>query len=147
MCILVCACVFVCMCVCVGACRLRVYARVSPCLSACLSVCACVWTRGCPSIPIERRVVPVLPPSLFCQVYWFTVEFGLCKQDGELRAYGAGTLSAYGELKHALSDKPKRLPFDPDVAAVQEFNDEDFQPVMFVVESFEEMMDKVRYDR
>ncbi|XP_070191313.1 tryptophan 5-hydroxylase 1-like [Littorina saxatilis] len=77
-------------------------------------------------------------------LYWFTVEFGLCKENGEIRAYGAGTLSAYGELKHALSDKPKVLPFDPDVTSLQEYTDDDFQPVFFVIESFEEMMDKVR---
>ena len=53
------------------------------------------------------------------QLYWFTVEFGLCKQDGIVKAYGAGLLSAFGELKHALSDVPEKRPLEPSKAAVQ----------------------------
>ncbi|ESO89365.1 hypothetical protein LOTGIDRAFT_106041 [Lottia gigantea] len=80
----------------------------------------------------------------FATLYWFTVEFGICKQAGQLRAYGAGILSSYGELLHALGDKPERRPFDPLKTAVQEYTDEDLQPLYFVVESFEDMMDKMR---
>ena len=74
------------------------------------------------------------------------MEFGLCKQDGEIRAFGAGLLSAYGELKYALSDKPELRPFDPQTTAIQEYQDRDFQPVYFVCETFDDMKEKMRYD-
>ncbi len=53
--------------------------------------------------------------------YWFTVEFGLCRQNGELRAYGAGLLSSFGELEYCLTDKPALKPFDPVVTGNTEF--------------------------
>ncbi|KAI9487614.1 MAG: Biopterin-dependent aromatic amino acid hydroxylase-domain-containing protein [Benjaminiella poitrasii] len=82
--------------------------------------------------------------SKLATIFWFTVEFGLCRQDGEIKAYGAGLLSSFGELEYALSDKPDLRPFDPSKTAVQKYPITEFQPVYFVAESFKDAQEKVR---
>jgi phenylalanine-4-hydroxylase len=77
-------------------------------------------------------------------LYWFTVEFGICRQNGDLKAYGAGLLSSFGELQYCLTDKPEHRPFDPAKTSVQEYPITVYQPVYFVAESFESAKEKVR---
>lgn len=77
-------------------------------------------------------------------IYWFTVEFGLCKEGPEVKAYGAGLLSAYGELLHALSDKCEHRAFDPSTTALQKYQDQEYQPIYYVAESFEDAKEKFR---
>lgn len=62
-------------------------------------------------------------------IYWFTVEFGVCREGDKVRAYGAGLLSSFGELEYALTDKPERRPFDPSVTAIQKYPITQYQPV------------------
>lgn len=79
----------------------------------------------------------------FLQCYWFTVEFGLCRQANELKAYGAGLLSSIGELQYSLSDKPELKDFDPEVTGVQEYPITEYQPTYFVAESFDDVKEKL----
>ncbi|UJR27654.1 hypothetical protein I4U23_008935 [Adineta vaga] len=76
--------------------------------------------------------------------YFFTIEFGLCRQNNGLRAYGAGLLSSCAELEHALSDKAKKIPFDPDVVCKQTCLITTYQDQYFVSESFIEAKEKMR---
>ncbi|XP_033101997.1 phenylalanine-4-hydroxylase-like isoform X2 [Anneissia japonica] len=76
--------------------------------------------------------------------YWFTVEFGLCRQNNQLKAYGAGLLSSFGELQYCLSDKPKVLPFEPSKTAEQKYPITEFQPVYFESDSFEDAIEKMK---
>lgn len=76
--------------------------------------------------------------------YWFSVEFGLLKEKGAIKAYGAGTLSSYGELEFSCApyrpaggrdDKPEYRPWDPYMACRQDYPITTYQPVYFVAES------------
>ena len=78
-------------------------------------------------------------------MYWFTVEFGICKQDGELKAYGAGLLSSFGELAYSISDKPEHRPFEPQKIAEQPYPITEYQPVYFVADSFQSAQDALTY--
>lgn len=78
-------------------------------------------------------------------LYWFTVEFGLCMEEGKQKAYGAGILSSVGEMEFAMSDKPEFLPLDCYNIAenYQEFPISSVQPTYFVAESFVDMKAKL----
>lgn len=75
--------------------------------------------------------------------YWFTIEFGLCKQDGQIKAYGAGLLSSFGELQYSMSDKPKVLPFDPVVTGATKYPITQYQPLYYLAESFADAQSKL----
>jgi len=76
--------------------------------------------------------------------YWFTIEFGLCRENGKIKAFGAGLLSSFGELTYCLTDKPELKPFDPPITGLQEYPVTEYQPVYFVADSFESAKEKMR---
>lgn len=76
--------------------------------------------------------------------YWFTVEYGLCKEGDGVRAFGAGLLSSFGELEYCLTEKPQLKPFDPFEACKQKYPITEYQPLYFVAESFQSAQEKMR---
>jgi phenylalanine-4-hydroxylase len=76
------------------------------------------------------------------RVYWFTIEFGVLREDGKIKAYGTGLLSSAGELE-AMHGAELR-PLDLDAASDQDFDPTDYQPILFCADSFEEMYQALR---
>ena len=78
-------------------------------------------------------------------LYWFTVEYGVVRQDGALKAYGAGLLSSYGELAHSLGGETEIRSFEPVEAAVTPYPITAYQPVLWEVDSIEQAFEKIRH--
>ena len=79
------------------------------------------------------------------RLYWYTVEFGLAREKGALKIYGAGILSSFGEAHYSLeSAKPHRLTFDLKRVLRTDYKIDDFQPAYFVVDRFQDILETVR---
>jgi phenylalanine-4-hydroxylase len=85
--------------------------------------------------------------------YWYSVEFGLLKEDGMNKAYGAGLLSSFGELEYSCSpdrpaggteDRPELRPWNPVEASMTEFPITTYQPTYFVAENLQDAKVKMR---
>lgn len=76
--------------------------------------------------------------------FWFTVEFGLMRSKDGLRVYGSGLLSSFGEIEHAI-DSPdvQRYPIQVEWAINQAFAIDHFQPLLFIVDSFDHLFSLV----
>ena len=77
------------------------------------------------------------------RLYWYTVEFGLVRSGDDLKLYGAGIISSYGESIFALDDpSPNRLGFDLSRLMRTKYRIDDFQQNYFVIDSFEDLLDQ-----
>jgi phenylalanine-4-hydroxylase len=76
------------------------------------------------------------------RVYWFTIEFGVLRENGQLKAYGTGLLSSAGEL--AEMHKAELRPLDLEAAANHVYDPTHYQSILFCAQSFEEMERSLR---
>lgn len=81
------------------------------------------------------------------RVYWYTVEFGLVREDGGLRIYGAGIVSSAAESVFCLEDdSPHRIAFDLPRVLRTRYRIDDFQESYFVLRDLDQLLELARID-
>jgi phenylalanine-4-hydroxylase len=89
----------------------------------------------------SRRLRQVESLRFLSRVFWFSLEFGVVVEDGELRAYGAGILSSYGEIEEFRGMEHR--PLDLVEMGTAEYDITAYQPVLYRAESIDEVSEVV----
>ena len=102
-----------------------------------------------------RRLPPAVRPGgvarrrteedveAMARLFWFTVEFGLVREDGETKVYGSGLISSHGDAANALGPACDRRPFSLEAVVAQPFEIDRLQDVLFEVGEFSELYEAV----
>jgi len=75
------------------------------------------------------------------RVFWFSLEFGVLREGGAVKSYGAGLLSSYGEIQQV--GDARLLPLDLARMGTQAYDITRYQPLLFCAASFAEVEDVV----
>jgi phenylalanine-4-hydroxylase len=89
----------------------------------------------------SRRVESDAALDFFSRVFWFTIEFGVLWEAAELRTYGSGILSSFGELDHFREAEIR--PWDLRAMGTQHYDITVYQPVLFGARSFDHAEDEL----
>ena len=107
--------------------------------------CAAAAARRASTIADEHEKLRVVTSNIraMSRFFWFSVEFGLMRSaraGDALKVYGSGLLSSYGEIAHAI-DAPEvqRFPFQIEWVVNQAFEIDHYQPLLFIVDSFDHL--------
>jgi phenylalanine-4-hydroxylase len=88
-----------------------------------------------------RRLETKAGRDFFSSVFWFTIEFGVLREGGELRAYGAGLLSSYGEIEEFRGAEIRPLSIG-EMGTLQ-YDITRYQPILFAADGLGELIDVV----
>lgn len=82
--------------------------------------------------------------AMLGRLFWFTVEFGLIKEDDKLHIYGAGILSSKSEISYAINSTiPRRIDFNLIEALRTPYRYDEVQKTYFVINSYENLYNTV----
>jgi phenylalanine-4-hydroxylase len=79
--------------------------------------------------------------KFIADIFWFTLEFGVMWEDGDLKAYGAGILSSYGEMDEYAQMEIR--PLDIGQMGTINYDITAYQPVLFAADSLDQLEDVV----
>jgi phenylalanine-4-hydroxylase len=86
----------------------------------------------------SRRATTEAALDFFSRVFWFTLEFGVVHEGGELRTYGAGLLSSYGEIQ--VFREAEIRPWDLPTMGTTDYDITRYQPVLFAADGFDHVL-------
>jgi phenylalanine-4-hydroxylase len=88
-----------------------------------------------------RRLETKEAKDFFAKVFWFSIEFGVVYEEGELHAYGAGLLSSYGEIDEfrTADIRPLRIA----EMGTLDYDITKYQPILFAADGIEQLLDVV----
>jgi phenylalanine-4-hydroxylase len=98
----------------------------------------CDFFKGISEIALEHIDSPKAI-ELLGKIYWFTIEFGLIRENNETKIYGAGIISSFGETRHALKHTSAKLSFDVKTIFNTDFRTDILQEKYFVIDSFQQL--------
>jgi len=78
------------------------------------------------------------------RLFWFTVEFGVIRQHGELKVYGSGLISSHGECTRVLAGRCEVRNFDLEQVLDTVVDTGEMQPILYAVESFEQIYEATK---
>jgi phenylalanine-4-hydroxylase len=80
------------------------------------------------------------------RLFWFTVEFGVIRERGEIKVYGSGLISSHGECSHVVArdSRVEIRDFNLDQVLNHPISTSEMQPVLYAVESFEQIYEATR---
>lgn len=81
--------------------------------------------------------------KFLARLNWYTIEFGLIRNGDDIKIYGAGIVSSFGEAKYALDDPSSNwLEFNLERVLRTGYYIDDMQATYFVIDSFEKLFEE-----
>ena len=65
------------------------------------------------------------------RLYWFTIEFGLVREDNRTKVFGAGIISSFGETNHVFNDNVEIRKFTVENVLLTPFRNDQVQNLYF----------------